>query len=170
MAALVLGGSLELMEEVFRWKSLTMLSLASLAVLCTMLTKYAYERWRGLYAQEFVEVKLFFSGEQCCRVRALVDSGNSLVEPISQKPVSLVEKKAVLPYTGALLPQSFRAVPFHSVGKNKGILEAYAIERMELNRAGERIVVREPIIGITTEAISANEKYQMILHPALLEN
>lgn len=59
-------------------------------------------------------------------VTALVDSGNSLTEPISGKPVCVVEEKIVRGLWGKSM-KGFRAIPFHSVGQNHGILEGYLL-------------------------------------------
>jgi len=68
-----------------------------------------------------------------------------------------------------LRKENFRIVPFHSVGKDRGILEAYFIEKMEIKKEGEHIVIEKPMIAITKDNISGKKEYQMILHPALLE-
>ena len=101
---------------------------------------------------------------------ALIDSGNGLVEPISQSPVSLVEKRALAEVEDGFLPERFRLVPFHSIGQSKGLLESYGIEWMEIKQEGEWKRIEAPVIGLTGGRISAKENYQMILHPALLEN
>lgn len=170
MSALVLGGSLEILHNLFQWEQMSVIGLSTAVVCLYLLLKFVYQSIRAGSRQEYVEVLLTFSAGNCCQILALVDSGNNLVEPISGQPVSLVEQRVMNEYMSALTPNTFRLVPFHSVGKSDGILEAYFIDKLEMKREGEQIVVERPLIGITKEAISANEKYQMILHPALLEN
>lgn len=169
LAALLLGGCLELMESIFYWEQESVLGLSTMTMLCGICIKYIYERYKNGLKSDFIEVLLIFSTGESCKVTALVDSGNGLIEPISKKPVSLVEKRVLKPFEKELQPNSFRLVPFHSVGKSKGMIEAYSIEKMEMKKEGECIVIEKPMIGITKEVIAANEKYQMILHPALLE-
>ena len=169
MAALLLGGCLELMESVFHWKQESVLGLSTMTMLCGIWIKYMYERYRNNLKSDFIEVLLVFSTGESCKVMALVDSGNGLIEPISRKPVSLIEERVIKPFKKELQPNSFRLIPFHSVGKRKGMLEAYSIEKLEMKKEGECIVIEKPMIGITKEVIATNEKYQMILHPALLE-
>jgi len=67
-------------------------------------------------------------------VRALIDSGNSLVEPISGKAVSVLDKSVFDKlYNG---DEAFRVVPFHSVGKSHGILKGYFLEELRVDRGG----------------------------------
>ena len=106
-------------------------------------------------------------GEFSCL--ALVDSGNSLKEPISREPVSLVEKTALAGKEKGFLPSKFRIVPFHSVGQPEGLIEAYRIERMEVEWEESWISIREPFIGLVNGVISSRKNYQMILHPEVLE-
>ena len=40
---------------------------------------------------------------------------------------------------------------------------------MEIRKDGEMILIKNPIIAITKDVISENEKYQMILHPELIK-
>ena len=49
-------------------------------------------------------------------------------------------------------------------------MEAYFIEKMEIKIEGESKIVLNPIIAISKGKISANEKYQMILHPKILKH
>ena len=118
---------------------------------------------------DIYQVKLTISESRKCFVTALNDSGNGLEEPISKVPVSIVEEKIIRPYKDGLKADKFRIVPFHSIGEEKGILEAYFIEKMEIMKEGDSKVIHNPLIAITQNRISAGENYQMILHPALLE-
>ena len=65
--------------------------------------------------------------------------------------------------------EKIRIIPFHSVGNKNGILEAYFIEKLEIKRDGESEVIYQPMIAVTKDVISENERYQMILHPELIK-
>lgn len=170
IAALVLGGSLQTIENLFFFDGLSFLNLIGVSALLGILFFRVAGRIKERKKRSFVQVRLIFPNEENCMVRALVDSGNSLTDPISGKAVSLVEKRALTGITGGLLPSRFRVVPFHSVGCREGLLEAYGIEKLEVEQDGEWKQIDRPVIGIINETISAKEKYQMILHPALLDN
>jgi stage II sporulation protein GA (sporulation sigma-E factor processing peptidase) len=63
---------------------------------------------------------------------ACVDSGNSLTDPISGRPVILIDKAGAkkLPFRKEEYPQRYAAVPYHSVGVEQGILEGLRIDRI----------------------------------------
>ena len=69
-------------------------------------------------------------------MKALVDTGNGLMEPISKKAVSLVgrdyferqwEKEGK---RKEFQPVRFRAIPYHAVGTQNGILHGYDMDRL----------------------------------------
>ena len=63
---------------------------------------------------------------------ACVDSGNSLTEPISGRPVILIDKAGAkkLPFRREDYPQRYAAVPYRAVGVKQGILEGLRINRI----------------------------------------
>ncbi len=163
----ILGGILILIENVLGRKKVSMLSWGIVVVFLVVVIEKIYIKISA--KNDFVEVVLTISENQQCQVTALVDSGNGLIEPISKLPVSIVEEQVLRRYKDLLQEEKFRLVPFHSVGQEHGILEAYFIEKMEIKCEGEPVFIKQPIIAIAKGKISANEKYQMILHPNILK-
>lgn len=105
-------------------------------------------------------------------VSALIDSGNSLVEPISGKPVSVVEEKVFrsLWKDGG---RGYRAVPYHSIGKRRGILAGYLLPELCLEINGMQKSFRDVYIAVSPESISASgdgeaDSIKMIVNPRLL--
>lgn len=97
-------------------------------------------------------------------VKALKDTGNHLTDPLTNKPVSIIEKDilySLIENTGKKL-----YVPFQSVGKSHGLIETYIVEQMELD--GKQYYNAE--IGVFEGRLSKNNEYQMILHPKLFES
>ncbi len=107
--------------------------------------------------------------ENTCTVRALLDTGNSLRDPVFGKPVSIItaDLKAALLGEKEMV---FYPVPYHSVGRKNGFLPAFYADELELTGPdGVCIHTEKPLLGITKEPLSSTENYSMILHPALLE-
>lgn len=104
------------------------------------------------------------------RVRALVDTGNHLTDPISGAPVSIISKKTARCLASCLLQEKFHAIPFESVGKDRGILCAYELPEIAIEEAGYTLKREHVIIAVCDAGISERSEYQMILHPGLLEN
>lgn len=100
---------------------------------------------------------------------ALLDTGNFLVEPISGKPVSVLEEAYLLPYFSRKeLAQQFRLIPYRSVGRSHGVMQGVIFDRMDLQKGRKKKSIKEPMIGIVRGTISANGAYQMLLHSDLL--
>ena len=64
--------------------------------------------------------------------RAFVDSGNSLREPLTGRPVVLLDEKgaARLPFGAADLPARYRVIPYRAVGVDGGSLEGLRTDRI----------------------------------------
>lgn len=111
-------------------------------------------------------------GEKEVTVSALIDSGNSLIEPISGKPVCVVEDEVFrgLWENGGEL---YRVIPYHSIGKKKGILKGYLLPELHVEIDGMRKVFHEIYIAVSAETISAADaseadSIKMILNPRIL--
>lgn len=111
-------------------------------------------------------------GDDRIKVTALVDSGNSLVEPISGKPVCIVSGQ-VLDALSEGLPPGCRVIPYHSIGRRKGILQGYLLPELELELDGIRKLFSNVYIAASPEGISEQadaeaESVKMIINPMLL--
>lgn len=98
-------------------------------------------------------------------VDALMDTGNSLKEPISGKPVAVVDKEIMEQLAEICLPEKYRIIPYRSVGRSNGIMEGYEIPRVLICDEEEQIQRKQVIIGISKTKVSTDGRYQMILHP-----
>ncbi|MCH5185812.1 MAG: sigma-E processing peptidase SpoIIGA [Oscillospiraceae bacterium] len=85
---------------------------------------------------------------------ALEDSGNFLTEPISGKPV-IVADKNILYIDGT---ETLFAVPFHSLGCEKGIIYAFKPERIEYKN-----MRRDALIGIYDGKLSPSGEYNALM-------
>lgn len=124
------------------------------------------EQMKRVRNNHYYEVRLLGYGNEIT-LKALSDTGNSLKEPISGKPVSIVEEGLLEQLTDIKLPERFRVIPYHSVGRNNGIMEGYEIPEMIIEGDKENIRYKKVIVGISKTRLSSNGKYQMILHPDL---
>jgi len=118
-----------------------------------------------------------FGSDGKMKIAALVDSGNSLVEPISGKPVSVVDKNV---FYGLWKepPPLYRVIPYHSIGKKRGLLKGYLLSEIQIEIDGVTKKCRDVYIAvseesITGEAISLSEdggnRVRMLVNPVLLK-
>lgn len=99
-------------------------------------------------------------------VAALVDSGNSLIEPISGKPVCIIEQGVFNSLWKGEEPL-YRAVPYHSIGRKKGILQGYLLSELQLELGGMVKSFKDVYVAVCEEKIS--DGVGMIVNPMLFQ-
>ncbi|MDK2820687.1 MAG: hypothetical protein PWP31_652 [Clostridia bacterium] len=125
-------------------------------------------------------------------VKALVDTGNSLRDPLSQKPVIIVEYSAlkeILPseiikeYTNdepdlnslvnslTTTPWASRLhlIPYQSLGQSQGLLLGLRPDEVVVVTNERMIKVNEVIVGLYKKRLSPEGNYRALLHPDLLD-
>lgn len=100
-------------------------------------------------------------------IKALLDTGNSLIEPISRKPVCIVEEEILARIT-LENPLFLRAIPYRSIGCRQGTLYGVEIPKIEIFTENACYIAEHVICAGTPHKLSTKGVYQMILHPALL--
>ena len=93
-----------------------------------------------------------------------MDSGNSLVESISKKPVLLAHEKWL--FEKIKKDELFsRPIVYKSVGKNKGILYAYCVDEIIIYGKNGAYTYEKVWIGVCREDLFSGKDYQIILPP-----
>ncbi len=118
--------------------------------------------------QNIYKVLLIGKGAQMS-IHALLDTGNGLIEPISGKPVCILERNIFENLWKDNNPRGFRMIPYHSIGKNNGVLPGYIIPEIQIEIDGIVKSCKNIYVAIGEEALSASGGYKMILNPSLLE-
>ena len=127
-----------------------------------------------------------YSNETEVKVKALVDSGNMLKDPISGLPVIVVEKeelykifsKKILDNTENIINgefsnelyqneadviSKFRMIPFTSLGKQNGLLLGIKTDKVKICFAETEEVVTGVIIGIYDKTLTKNGEYKALV-------
>jgi len=124
-----------------------------------------------LSKQSFCEIKIF-RGDTVAKLTVLVDTGNTLTEPLSHFPVIVAElksiKKLINDEKAESISSKIRMIPFKSVGTSNGLLVGFRPDKVEINTRDTNILVEEVVIGICNFTLSKNGNYQGLLNPALI--
>ena len=112
------------------------------------------------------DVELYWE-EKTFLIKGLIDTGNGLKDPVSHKPVSIIDKAVAKEFLGEMKLAKVRYFPFHSIGIREGLLLAGELDKMCIHYEQE-IWIEKPLIGVSEEKISSEGEYQMILNPNLL--
>ncbi len=118
-------------------------------------------------------------------LKGLLDSGNQLTEPVTDRPVHIVDydeicrllSEAEIQELDSFLNMeisgrmqgNFLYIPYHSVGESRGVLPAMTLDSMEIKHGESARNTKKVLVAVSREAVSSGGKYQMILHPRILE-
>lgn len=130
--------------------------------------------------------------ENNIEVTALLDTGNQLTDPLSKKPVIVVESavlEQILPpvlrqkmnsgagETSELLASldenwaaRIRLIPYNSVGKKHGLMVGLCPDRVVIKNKQQEITTSEVVLGLVNRALSAENRYKALLHPLILQS
>lgn len=144
----------------------SMVMIAGLGFVGFVIFRKLMDAYRKRKEDHFCRV--FLQGDHGpCEIMALIDTGNGLVEPISKKPVAVLEEKQWENLKGWMKPEKFKLIPYHSIGRENGMLEGYEIDLMEVKgKTGEK-QFDKVIVAVFRGKISQKGGYQMILPPEL---
>lgn len=120
-------------------------------------------------SDELKKIRISTKDGNIC-LTALFDTGNHLSEPISGEPVCIISDSAASMLSGCFMPQKYHAIPYRSIGRKAGILDAYEIPELVIEDTYREIRCTHVIIAICNTEISKDSIYQMILHPKLMDN
>jgi len=119
--------------------------------------------------RNYICIATLKTGKTAQRVTALIDSGNSLVEPISGKAVCLINQE-VFECLWEENPPGFRVIPYHSVGRKRGILPGYLLEELEIDYEGMLLRFQKVYVAVSQEEISSErgaQSIKIIINPML---
>lgn len=130
---------------------------------------FLISRWQREKTENVKDVIVFLE-KQNVRIKALLDTGNHLWDPISQKPVCIISEKAAKEVESCFVPEHYHVIPYQSIGNRKGFLHAYELPALMIEDTNREIYCRRVIVAICNTGISKDSIYQMILNPQLMEN
>ena len=133
----------------------------------------------------FFSSKQAFSGKRCelkityqnqtVTVPALVDTGHSLTDVLTDKDVIIIEKSAALHLTEKIpsamtmgssdAPNGFRLIPYSVIGGH-GLLPAFSPDKVELICTDKTREIDNVLVGISNEPL--NDDYKGIISPTTL--
>ena len=126
------------------------------------------------------------------QVDALIDTGNSLTDPLTGLPVMIVEFTAVKPILPKWLCEVYEAndqtnffqiqqsldsiwssrirfIPYQSLGKKNGLLLAFQPDELHIQYMKNKLCVSKALVAVHHGELSPDNGYRALLHPELLK-
>lgn len=140
--------------------------------------------------KEIINLKLTLQNKQIC-INALIDTGNSLVDPLTLKPVIIVYYEAIsniLPvelfelikenhqnkfvelkeYISCLIGKEVSIIPYKTIGTQEGRLLGFETDMIEVISKKRNITIKNGIIALYNEPISILGAYDAIAYPEII--
>ena len=127
-----------------------------------------YIQLKNTFDEDICKVTLVMGDEEIT-IDGLRDTGNDLREPVTGKPVSIVEKDILREYYKDNYQEikGLYVIPFNSVGKSNGILYGVKIEKLIIESKSKKFIKNNTIVAAYDGKLSVGDKYEMILHREL---
>ncbi len=163
-------------------------------IIAYLLIRYCWEYIQVKISRDKIYVPIWIEVENHqSQLQGLLDTGNSLQDPLSKYPVIIVEYDAIqnllpkdlqniynekqtegLDLISKTLESSewmnrFRVIPFKSLGKENGILMGFKPDLVKLQDKTDLKCIKNIIIGVYSKKLSPNGDYTALLHPDILQ-
>lgn len=159
--AFVSGGILQALRPYLRYAGLFYASAVACFFIFSKLWKTVSVMFRK--DRDIMEVAVYTEQGKYL-MRALLDTGNVLSDPVTGAPVSILDPDSAGKMFGSedQMP-GFRYIPYRCVG-GESIMKVFRAEKMCV-RGEEELWVKSPLLGIGESSLCEDGSYQMILNP-----
>jgi len=146
---------------------------------------------KGWLQEELLNTLTIYFQHEKVMIPALLDTGNQLTDPFTQKPVIVVERAAL----EKLFPGDFlqkikegnseisellgslddtwatriRLIPYNSVGKSNGLMVGFRPDIVVIKNKKKEIITSEVFLGLVNRPLSREGRYRALLHPQILQ-
>ncbi|QEK11959.1 sigma-E processing peptidase SpoIIGA [Crassaminicella thermophila] len=183
-----------LSNGIFYIKNFTIKLLIYSGIIAYILIRFCWEYIQVKISREKIYIPVWIEVENnISKLNALLDTGNSLSDPLSKYPVIVVEYSAIkdllpvdvqnifnhsqdvnLDLITKMLQSSkwinrFRFIPFKSLGKENGMLMGFKPDSVKLKDTKKLKCIKNIVIGVYTKKLSEDGDYTALLHPDILK-
>lgn len=115
--------------------------------------------------QKLYQVVLYYKGKEH-RIMALWDTGNQLFEPLSKKPVHILDSQEAKQIIETVSQVHY--IPYQTIGQPGGTMAAIFLDRIQIQMEGESVVLEKPLVALSPNPVSPKGEYQLLLHGSTL--
>lgn len=163
-ASAFLGGIFQIIFSI--WKPPVLLAAAlGFTALDRMIDR---QRERMVLEEYRTEITLEDQGDRWV-LTGLIDTGNHLTEPLTGRPVSILDREEAEKLRRFRRIQQegngYLFIPYRTVGTENDWMMGMVIDAMYVRYKGEEIRIVHPVLAVSGQRLSGNGRYQMILNP-----
>ncbi|SKA83482.1 stage II sporulation protein GA (sporulation sigma-E factor processing peptidase) [Caloramator quimbayensis] len=161
-------------------------------LIAIILVKIGFDYLENFYGTEKnkIEIQIILDNKRCS-ITALIDTGNTLKDPVTNVPVIVVYQKSLLDIfpdelkkciaddydyesitkiiISSQLKSRIRIIPYRALGTENGILIAIRADMAIVKYKNKCNVIEEPIIALYNKPISVYGDYQALAYPEILK-
>lgn len=161
-------------------------------IISIVIVKYAFDFYEVFYSREKSRVVLeIHLDKKECQVNAIVDTGNSLRDPITSSPVIVVYYKSIMSILPgdvvrnnreensydtltknimeSSLKSRIRIIPYKALGVENGILVGLKVDMVVSRFKLKSCIIDKPIIALCNQPISNDDEYQALAYPEIIK-
>ena len=100
----------------------------------------------------------------------MYDSGNTLKDPLFNKPVNIVEKdklQRIIEKNMDMVDLHYRLVAYNSLGNSHGILPVIDVDYICIYKENERVIINKAAVAIYDGSLNKNGVYSMLLNSVI---
>lgn len=147
--------------------------LIILSILLSPIVLYIYHllRENRNVLDHLYEVELERKEQLILTCKGFMDTGNSLRDPFSGRPVIIVDSVLLdneLKKIQEEDPTAFCVIPYASVGKEQGVLYGFRVDSITISNANEKISTKNVVVALSDHGFLNKSEYRMLLHSDLL--
>ncbi len=159
----LIGGAVSYLEVHMTFAGILLSGTAAAAVI-----EIIYRIW-GSRNRKYIYDVMVRCGSNQYVFQALFDSGNRLREPILKEQVHIIGKDAAQKLSLRENAKGVRVIPFHSIGKEAGMMMGYYADEMEVMQEHGELRIEHPLFGVSEEVLSVQNEYEMILNSEIFD-
>lgn len=156
-----------------------------------IMVKFGFDYFDDFFSKEKNKVFLHIvMNKKECDIKALVDTGNSLKDPLTCTPVIIVYYKSIInilpeeikrlitieecyenltrEILNSSLKQRIRIIPYRALGVNNGILLGIKVDFIISRFRFKKSYIEKPVIALSNQPISNEDDYQALAYPEIL--
>jgi stage II sporulation protein GA (sporulation sigma-E factor processing peptidase) len=162
------------------------------SLLCNVLIKIAFDFLDNYHKiqKDKINLKIVLY-DKSVKLKALIDTGNCLKDPMSNKPVLIVYTEAII----NILPAGLRSVvieahkekynfieklstqgtkypirliPYKTLGVENGTLLGLCVDAIEVKTKNKNVIINDGVIALYNSPISILDDYEALAYPEIL--